>query len=228
MKKSGSGTFNGILPGILFAVLGIVLLLISPKSAVVWSIAIADLLFGIVLVVLNFISKKNNSEQSDSFEIEQPTELEDDFDAASASEPTAMEDDFDAPIEEEEPDSNSYLIEREKELREARKQAVREAKQAQEEANAAAELSRSAEDALIEAEIAADSLEGDAQLDALMKVDDLANTALEASQTAAAKARAAQAAVDKARQAMAAHDDICSQLTAAGIVISRETNRFSR
>lgn len=234
MKKSNSGSFNGIIPGILFAVLGVVLLVISPKSAIVWSIAIADLLFGVVLVVLSFVTKKNaenEEDEQDSFTAE-PTKsaFDDDFDSDLAPTPVpAEEDDFDAPLEVEDP--NAELIEREKELREARRLAVRDAKQAQEEAAAAIEKARQAEDALIEAEIAADSLSGDAQFNALMKVDDLANASLEASQLAASKERAATAAIERARQAMAAHEEVNNQLKAAGVSAERPaaaSSRFNR
>ncbi len=210
MKDSKGSMISGIVFGVVFIALGGFLFLLKSGSPIVTIIAVADLLFGVLLIVGAFVGKNKNeaSDAEASFEDNlrqaEPTQsypedndrFADDFD----------EDTMATTAQPEQPELTlEQLVAREFELRTAARRAANEAKLADQEARAAVAEAKRAEQEMMNAENEAHNLFGAEQQAAYSRVDRLGKEAMARSQEAAVAKKRAKAARQEAERLAREH-----------------------
>lgn len=218
--KNRKINFISVLGGIIFAAMGIFLLLLDNAPLVVKIIAGVDILFGILLAISGFLTGKSESGDPDSRmvggvrhygtpeQLDRAEQLANEPVPAPAAAPVIDEPDDDRPMTLDE------LISEEARLRREARVAAQEADAAAEDARAAVREADEAERRLLAAEERAKQLIGTEQQRAFREVDQLAGEAMQLSQQAAVAkkrakvtAKAAQIAAEKHSRAVDAAAD---------------------
>lgn len=208
MKKK-SESVSDIIFGIVFVVMGGLLLYMRSEMLFVKIVAIADLVLGAVMLISGILgTKSKDADEPLEPAAPQPAEESYDWSKPAKEEPkkkTAPAAAAAAPVAAVAGMSAAALAAKEAELRKIAKQRRAEARQAAAEADEASARAAAAEQELVNAEQEVKQLHGVDQQAALARVDKLADRAMDLSQQAAFAARKAKVAERAYKEAAAEH-----------------------